>query len=226
MAYYIDLSKISLSEYKDMLLTRYIIPSQMILRDNIDENFKKIESSGIKDMAALKESLKSRTQAEKMAEKLSIPEEYVIVLRRETCSHHPPARNLDEYPTITNHARNVLGDMDVTRSDQLYPLLMTPSSRKSMSAKLQLTYEQALTVAKLMDVSRLRYVSPLFATLLVHSPYDTVARISKADPQEMYDDLSALNTSQTFFKGQLGRNDTLFLIQDTEHVDIDLIENE
>jgi len=224
MAYYIDLSKITLEQYKEMLLTRYILPSQMILRNHIDKYFKKIESSGISTLSALKEQIKTKVSAAKFAKKLKIPEDYINVLRRELCSHHPPARHLDEYPTISNYAKNVLSDMDVVKSDQLYPLMMSPTSRKSMCSKLQLTDNQALHIAKLMDVTRLRYVSPLFATLLVHSPYDTVKSIATADPQKMYETLVQINKEKEFFQGHLGKNDTLFLIQDTEHVDIDLIE--
>ena len=226
MAYYIDLTKISLDAYKDMLMKNYILPSQMILRNNIDKYFKKIESSGISNMAGLREKLKTKTRAQAFADKLKIPQDYIIVLRREVNSRHPLARNLDEYPTISTHAKNVLSDMDVIKSNQLYPLLATPSSRRSMGSKLQMTFDQALHAAKLMDVTRLRYVSPLFATLLVHSPYDTVEKISKADPQEMYDLLAKLNAEKSFFEGHLGKNDTLFLIQDTQYVDIDLIEED
>ena len=40
----------------------------------------------------------------------------------------------------------------------------------------------------------------------------------------MYETLAALNAEKNFFQGVLGKNDTVFLIQDTRFVDIDLEE--
>ncbi len=223
MSYYIDLSKISMDTYQEMLLNRYLIPSQMVLRENIDAHFKKLQDSGIRNMQDLLLKLKTKKSAEMLAAALDIPIDYMVVLRREVGGHHPQARKTDEYPTIDDAVKAGLNEMGVTSSDQLYPLVLTPDDRKALGTKLGVLEVQMLHIAKLMDVTRLRYVSPLFATLLVHSPYDTVVNISKADPKTMYDDLAILNAAQQFFKGKLGKNDTLFLIQDTQHVDIDLV---
>ena len=223
MGYYIDLTKISMDAYREMLLTRYLIPSQMILRNNINTYFERLKESGIQNMQDLLIKLKTKKNAQALAKTLDIPEDYMVVLRREVGGHHPPARKIDEYPTIRDEIKVALGAEGITLSNQLYPLVLTPANRKRLGDMVQASENQLLHIAKLMDVTRLRYVSPLFAILLVHSSYDTVAKISKADPKAMYDELAEINADQQFFKGKLGKNDTLFLIQDTQHVAIDLV---
>ena len=225
MSYYIDLNNISLNEYKNMLKTRYLIPSQIVLRKNIDKYFLSIEKAGFKNMAMLKETFKTKKKAEDFAKTLNLPIDYTIVLRRELMSHHPPARKIAEYPTISDSIKSKLDAIDIKTSRQLYDLILTKKNRLELSKKLNASDEEILAIAKLMDVTRLRYVSPLFATLLVHSSCDSVEKLSKADEHVLYDEVKKINENNKFFKGNIGKNDMKFLIQDTEYVSIDIVDS-
>jgi len=222
MGYYIDLNKISLDDYKRMLITRYLIPSQTILRENIENNFKTIKNAGFLDMGALKDALKTKKKAEDFSKELGIPEKYCVVLRRELNSHHSPARLISDYPTIDEEIKSRLSEMDIINSRQLFDYIISKGGIDDFAESLGIEKQKAMHIAKLMDVTRLRYVSPLFATLLVHSKYDTIEKIKTAEAEAMYDVLIQLNKANRFFKGNIGKNDTLFLIQDTEHVSCDI----
>ena len=47
MGYYIDLSKISLEQFREKLANGELLPSQQILKDEIDERFQKIKDQKI-----------------------------------------------------------------------------------------------------------------------------------------------------------------------------------
>lgn len=221
MGYYIDLSKISIAAYKSMLKTNYLIPSQRILREAIDERFDAIEALGIKNMAMLKQALKNKKSSIEFAKQSNIPENYVIVLRREIHSRHPSARKIIDYPDINASVKAELCDMDIKTSLNLYNAICTDQDK--LAKKLNISNEQITHLAKLMDVTRLRYVSPIFATLLVYSDFDTVEKISKAAPEILYNQIGAVNKDKKLFKGKLGLNDAKFLIEDTQHVSRDII---
>ena len=57
MGYYIDLESISIDAYKEILKTADLIPSWMVLKENIDENLDIIKKHNIKNIGELKEAI-------------------------------------------------------------------------------------------------------------------------------------------------------------------------
>lgn len=222
MGYYMDAANISLDEYANMLKTRYLLPGQMILRENLESIFNILKSSGINNMQDLKAALKTKKKAETFAASLDIPTNYIIVLRRQLLSHFPPARKLAHYPTLRENEKIALSNIGILTSEQIFPFLINKKLRDDLAQKTNSSNERILHIAKLIDVTRLRYVSPIFATLIVHSKYDCVAKIAQASADEMYDELRTTNEGNKFFKGNLGKNDIIFLIEDTQNVSLDM----
>lgn len=67
MGYYIDLSKISLEQFREKLANGELLPSQQILKDDLDERFQKIKDQKINNMNELKQALKTKAQLNKFA---------------------------------------------------------------------------------------------------------------------------------------------------------------
>lgn len=222
MGYYIDLENISLDEYKNILKTRYLIPSHMVLRDNIDKNFDTIIKAGFNNMGSLLSKLKTKKKAEEFAKILGLPLDYVVVLRRELGGRIPPARKLNDYPSINDSIKTKLNELNIKTSKDLYEFILTKKDRTALMEKLDSSEEEIMHISKLMDVTRLRYVSPLFATLLASTSCDTVEKLSKANPDTLFGEITNLNRDNRFFKGNLGKNDIKFLIEDTEYVSFDI----
>ena len=214
--YYKDLSKISIEKHKQELKSRSLIPSWQIVLENIDLNFEIIQNSGFLNLAQLKKALKSSKKAKEFAALHNIPEKYILVLRREVQSHHPPDRNLIDYPTLSKDFYEKLSRLDYLTCIQIYPKIKTISDRKTFSQKSKITLNELDYLAHLIDVSRLRYVSPIFATLLVESGYDTIQKISQANPNEMEQFIHQTNQTKNLFKGKLGLSDMKFLILDAQ----------
>jgi len=60
MGYYIDLSKMSLNEFKENLKSRNLLPSQQILKKDIDKNFNVIKKQNIENLHQLQQALKTK----------------------------------------------------------------------------------------------------------------------------------------------------------------------
>ncbi len=216
MNYYRDLSKITLENYKTQLLNHHLLPSWQILLEDIDQNFKKIELAGITNQAQLATALKTTKKAKEFAEQNQIFEKYCIVLRREVLSHQPPPRNLVEYPTLSDETKQILQQSGYKTSVDIFPELISKTTRKLFSEKTSISLQIIEQLTHLIDVTRLRYVSPIFATLLVEAGADTILKIAQQNPIELKEKIETVNQEQNLSKTTLGINDALFLIQDAQ----------
>lgn len=226
MGYYKDLTKTSLDDYRNMLLDNYLIPSFRVLLKEIDQTIHIFKSHGITNMEELRRMLKNKKQDAIVSKKTGISEQYLAVLRRELNSHIPPERELKEYRTISQTTKNKLHNMDIKTSKDLYDHFAKVNDVEALQKQLDETRSCILHLGKLVDVSRLRYVSALFATALVLTPYDTVKKIRLADTEDLYRHIVQANKKHDLYKGNLGINDVRFLIQDTASVisDIEFID--
>ena len=194
MSYYLDFNTITIDKYKTKLKNNYLIPSQMILRENIDFIFNKFKKMDIKNIQDLYEQISSKKKAEEFAQKNNFPIKHILVLKREIASRHPPARNLIDYPAIGS----IFDQIGVKTSAELYPLVITSINREKLSEKLCVPIEEVTYYAKLADVTRLRYVSAIFATLLVDTEFDTVEKIKTAAPEELHTQVIQSNEEHNY----------------------------
>lgn len=60
MGYYIDLSRITLNEFKKKLKSTDLLPSQQIIKEDIDDKFQVLQSQNIENMHQLQQALKNK----------------------------------------------------------------------------------------------------------------------------------------------------------------------
>lgn len=222
MGYYINFSKITLDKFKMMLESTYLLPSQQILKDKMDSRFEVIKSQDINNLEQLKQALKNKNKINSFSKETSLPVDYLTVLRRVINSYHPTPRKIKDFIELSKETKDKLENMDIKTTPQLYDKLAAKVDRNTMKKELDVDDEEILLLAKLADVSRLRYVNPAFATLLVNSDYDTVSNIRNADYQELYKELVRINEDKKFYKGRINLKDMKFLVNDTEHLSLDV----
>lgn len=222
MGYYIDFSKITLDKFKMMLESTYLLPSQQILKDKMDSRFEVIKSQDINNLEQLKQALKNKNKINSFSKETSLPVDYLTVLRRVIKSYHPTPRKIKDFIELSKETKDKLENIGIKTTPQLYDKLAAKVDRNTLKKELDVDDEEILLLAKLADVSRLRYVNPAFATLLVNSDYDTVSNIRNADYQELYKELVRINEDKKFYKGRINLKDMKFLVNDTEHLSLDV----
>jgi hypothetical protein len=84
--------------------------------------------------------------------------------------------------------------------------------------EMEISNKDALLLAKLTDLCRLRYVNPDFATLLIHSNYDTIEKIKNADHKKLFENITNVNIDKAFYKGKIGLGDMEFFVQDAKFI--------
>lgn len=214
MGYCFNLTRITLDDYKRLLKEQYLIPSMLILRQNIDEIFDIISNTGIHNIEELYIKIKTKKRAEIFAEQYNIDNNYMIILRRSLMGFKTPIRKLKDYIILEEHWEkfDVLG---LKTSEDLY-YYFSENLEQDILNELGITKEQLGNLSHLMDVSRLRYVTPTFAETIIKSGYCSVDKLSRAEAQCLYEIFQETNDQLKLYKGVLSKNDMQFLIEDAK----------
>lgn len=209
------LENISLEEFAHILKTSYLIPSMRILLDNIDEYFTILAHHNIKSAFDIHLQTKSKKKMEILSKDSGVPLEYMNLLRRMVGSYIPKARKLIEYPDFNKNLTDKLSSIGIKNSIKLDNYLQTHSDAYILS-ELNISTDYMKLIRSLIEVGRLRYVSPLFATVMVRCGYDSIEKISNADANEFHNAIISTNKEEKIYKGNIGDSDINFLIDDAK----------
>jgi len=89
MGYYIDLNAIQLEDYMAKLKVSDLLPSRVILKENLDERLNYFKSIGIKNIRELLLILRKKEKLAELAKVNCLSEKYLVILLRELNSIQP-----------------------------------------------------------------------------------------------------------------------------------------
>lgn len=222
MGYYIDLSLISIEEYKNKLKNKILIPSRLILREKIDERFKYFKEVGIKSVLDLLQSLKKKEKFEALSEVPILSKEYLTILLREIKSLHPEPNKFSDITGIPNDVITKLEKYGIKNTAQLFDKVLTKESRKETARLIQIDDISIFELTKLTDISRIQWVNSTFARILYESGYDTTEKVSKANYEELYESIKMINAEKRLYKGNIGLNDMKICVEAAKDVSLDI----
>ena len=79
-----------------------------------------------------------------------------------------------------------------------------------------------LKLAKLTDLSRIRWVNHTFAYVLLESGYDTVEKVANADYKELYTTIKQLNEERKIYNAHIGERDMKMVIESAQGLDFEI----
>lgn len=196
MKYNLDIERLSVQKYKDLLKSQNLLPGRRILWQNIDENFAFFESNGIKNVSELKKSLSSPQKITSFAADSGIPEEYLLILKREISSLEQKPVSLESFPGIDTLLIERLNNAGIKTSKDYF------ESRPSEADELFC----------LSDLVRINGVGPVAARAFCDAGYKRVSDVANADSASMLEKVSAVNKVKQYYKANLGLKDMQFCI--------------
>jgi hypothetical protein len=218
MAYYINLNDITLDEYQATLKAADLLPSRRILQQNTETVFSLLKAQGLKTLADLQAALKTKPKLMGLAEQTGIDADYLTILIREINSLQPRPNKLADFPETPAGVVEKLADIGIKHTLHLYDRVLTPADRAALAAEIGVDAEAILRLAKLTDLSRIRWVNHTFAYVLLEAGYDTSAKVAQADPAQLYQDVKALNAEREIYKGQIGLHDMVLCVNAAKDV--------
>jgi hypothetical protein len=213
MPYSIDAEKISLDDLRKRIEATDLIPSRIPLLDQLESKMKALEQQGITTLARLRNELKNPKRLEALANATGIDAQYLVLLRREIEGYFPKPCALKSFDWLPAAEVVKLEQQGIADTAALYEAAGSAQKRAELIQSSGVDPVTLEALAQLADLSRVQWVSPTFARMLVAAGYDSVAKVAQAGAEDLYDALVQVNAGDRFFKGKIGLRDVKRLIQ-------------
>ena len=111
--------------------------------------------------------------------------------------------------------------MGIRNTLQLFDKILTPQSRRAFSQQTGIRESKVLRLAKLTDLSRIRWVNHTFAYVLLEAGYDRTENVARADYKDLYEKVKKLNEEREIYKGHIGLHDMKLCVEAARDVSLD-----
>ena len=212
MGYNIDLTRISVLRYRDILKNQNLLPGRRMLLENIDENFHKIENSGVHDLAELKAKLSSVPRLSAFALETGVPGNYLLTLKREMGSLEQKPVPISDFPGISADTAAALQAKGVKTSKDVYDLKIDPNDASAVSREMGLAAGELQELNSLCDLVRINGVGPIAARTLYESGHTSAPEIARAKAGPLLEGMNAVNADKRYYMVKLGEKDMQFII--------------
>jgi predicted flap endonuclease-1-like 5' DNA nuclease len=213
MNYCFNAEALSLSDLKNRITSTDLVPSREPLLNGLDGALAQLEGLGIKNMAGLRRELKDNKRLFAIADQTGIDKDYLALLRREVESYIPKPFSLKNFDWIPAEE---IAKLDVAGVKTTADLFENPE--KAKASGLETTRLDHLL--KCADLTRIQWVSPLTARMLIGAGYATPASVAAAIPEELDKGMQAVNTENAWFNGRIGLRDIMRLIEAARYVSL------
>ncbi|NYB27422.1 MAG: DUF4332 domain-containing protein [Methanobacteriaceae archaeon] len=210
--YYIDLERYSLKKFKEELRESELLPSRRILKEQIDKRFKILENNGASNLKDLIDLIKTPQKAKEFAAKTGLPADYILILRREVNSYLPKPVNLEKFPGVEKNTINKLNNVGIKNTAHLFKKIETKVDREKLASETGVNEEKILDLTKLTDLSRVKWIGPVFARIFLDSGTGTVEKLSLSNAKTLYKKLVNINNEKKYTKNKFVENDVKLCI--------------
>ena len=196
MGYTLPLEEISLNDYRQLLRQQNLLPGRRILQEKIDERFTLLTSSGLANLAQLSAVLATPVKLASLAAKTGIPEEYLVILRRELGSLAQKPIPLSDFPGCDEVQIRELASAGIRNSRDYWEQCRKPDD----------------ALSSLCDLVRINGVGAVAARAFYEAGFVDVAAVAQANAADMLSRVNTVNAEKGYYKAKLGEKDMQFCI--------------
>jgi hypothetical protein len=196
MKYNLDLDYLTVQDYKELLKRQNLLPGRKILLQDIDKNFALLENHGIHTLLKLRKFLSTPQKIASFSVDSGIPEDYLIILKRETGTLEQKPVPIASFPGINNSVISELNESGIKTSKDYF------ENNQATSNELFC----------LCDLVRINGIGSVAAKAFYEAGYKSVSDIACADAVVMLKKISEINEFKQYYKAKLGIKDMQFCI--------------
>lgn len=196
MDYNLDLSSLSIREYRELLKSQNLLPGRRILWQDINDNFDAVELQGVSNVAELKTRLSSAQKLAVFAVATGISEDYLTILKREIgCLEQKPVL-IASFPDIDETLVSEMNRRGIKSSKDYYEL-NNPDKDELFC---------------LCDLVRINGIGAVAARAFFKAGYRSVADVAGAIAETILNNVSKVNEKEHYYNAKLGVKDMQFCI--------------
>jgi len=196
MQYGLDLARISLSQYRELLKQQNLLPGRRMLHDGIDEKFERMAKYGVRTVAELKKRLSSPEKRTAFADGTGIADEYMILLKREIGSMEQKPVPLSGFPGVDNKLITELNGRGIKTSKDYF----------------EKGGAQDGELSALCELVRINGVGGIAARMFYEAGCRSVTDVAKADAPILLAAVTRVNETKHYYGAKLGEKDMQFCI--------------
>ena len=213
MGYYIDLKNISIDKYKEILKSAVLIPSWSVIERDIDKNFDIIKNHKVSNLDELLLALKDKDKIHEFSKQTGLQEDYLVILKRVVNGYRQKPNAIKDFTCVTEDTVVKLEKAGIKDTLRLYDNILTDKRREALSNEIGISKDEMLKLAKLTDLSRIRWVNHTFAYVLLEAGYDSAEKVANADYQELYYAVKKLNEERKIYNAHIGVRDMKMVVE-------------
>lgn len=196
MRYEIDLAKIKLEDYRELLKTQNLLPSRRLLLEDVDARIKALQAVGIATVSDLLKALSSPEKIRRVSAAVGVPADYLQVLKREAGTLKPKRIMITDFPGVDPALAESLRTQGITTAKEYLESGLEPEGE----------------LRCLCELTRINGVGPNAAKMFYEVGCRSVSDIAAADAQALLARLAAGNALHRYYQGTLGEKDMRFCI--------------
>ncbi len=158
-----------------------MIPSRVILQQDLDQNFNTLAKLGIGNLKELLTALGSSSKIEQLSGETGIPENYLRLLKREAGSYLSKAFPLSDFPGIPLEYTEVLKTRGIRSTKQFFEKVQSPGQRKQVASSCGIPLARLAEIHALCDLSRITGVGGFYARIIYHAGIRSVEDFARTD---------------------------------------------
>ena len=212
MGYSINLKKIPLPDYRDMLKGKALLPGRKLLHYDIDKAFELLESSGFCDAEALLKGIGSPKKLEAVSQGTGLSAEYLTLLKRELGGLQSKSLRLSEFPHLPSNIVSLLSETGMRDSEDVYTMTKGFAEPDRLCTLAGISVLQAEEVCALCDFIRINGVGKVFAHILYDAGYRCLRDIAGADAAHLRESANRISAGPKYAIEPLGMKDAQYCI--------------
>ena len=183
----IDLKKISIQDFKGILLSKRILPSRVLLLDDIDRNFERLSELKPNTVHDLIANLSTPKKMAEIAECTSISIEYLTLLKREASSYKTKPVQLSQLLVNDLNLLHLFLEEGIKNSKQLFEQSYHKENAELLSKRIKQPIEIIAHLLMLCDLTRINGVGVVFAQILVENGIRSVSLFKTGTTEQLLD---------------------------------------
>lgn len=208
--YSLDLENISLETYRELLLSKELLPGRRMLHEDLAERFARIASAGVKNLSGLKKALSSPDKILSFSKASGVSEEYLVLLKREAGSLEQKPLPVVSFLRMDTDTAERLHTAGIKTSRDYHAFYL--SAPHKAAHRIGIGSGLAQELFSLSDLVRINGVGAAAAQTFFEAGYISAACVAKAEAGEMLEKVTSVNNLKHYYNAKLGEKDMQFCI--------------
>jgi hypothetical protein len=205
--YGIDPTQISLEEFRELTASRRMLPSRLMLQEQMDRRFGVLHRHGMEHVGDLLKTLGSKSKIEDFSRLSGLSMDYLVLLKREAGSYLARPFALSEFPGIPFEYIELLKSRGIKTTRDFYEKLQTRQEQSEFSAASGIPSYRLMEIFTLCELSRITGVGGVFARILYEAGIRSTEDFASMDPAVLLERCRQVIEKHGYEAGKLGEKD-------------------